>query len=245
MNKIIVIGESRLEITLSPDGTSGNAKAGGILLRAACEASRQARVMYISEIGRDAAGDIIVNTLTKAGVDCSLIDRFASPVTPLSVNVGDATVPYTPGSDDEGLDIAWPRIDRGDVMVFGGYFSIDPRIRPRLWQLLEAGRELGATMVYVPDVDDRRITRVTRIMPQVFENLEMADTVVALDSDLKVLYGSGNGAAAYDDHIGFYCRALSVVDREGNVSNYGSAEGNAALSVESALAGILVGLADR
>lgn len=242
MNKIIVIGESRLDITLGPDGKSGSAEAGGLLLRAACSAASSLKVMYVSEIGNDAAGDIIFNSLSEAGVDCSLIDRLASPVTPLSVSAGGKSTPYTPPGEEEGLDIAWPRIDRGDVVVFGGYFALDPRIRPRLLPLLEAARELGAKMVYVPDVADSRVSRVTRIMPQVFENLEMADMVIALDRDLQVLYSTTDGARAYADNVAFYCPSMAVVDVSGKVAVFGQAEGSSARTPADAVASILVSL---
>lgn len=243
MKKLIVIGESRLEVKLSKDGSCGSATAGGVIFNAACKAAELGvETIMISEIGNDPAGDILVDVLANAGVDMSFIDRLASPPTPIAIDVDGRVSRYYLPTDEEGLDIAWPRIERGDVVAFGGYFSLDCRVRSRLWQLLSAAEELGATIVYVPDVVDQRITRMTKVMPQVFENLEIANGVIALKEDLPLLFSTDDGAKAFKNHVSFYCQSLLVVDQSGKTDAFGTSASVTGKNASEAIALALNGL---
>lgn len=243
MSKIIIIGESRLEITLSANGSTGTSHPAGLLFNAACRAAAKSQVIFLSEIGADTAGDILVKHLNDSGVDASLIDRQASPATPVTVSgATGAAVTYRLPGDDEGLDVVWPKIERGDMVVFGGYFAIDPRIRQRLWQLLEAAVELKASIVYIPDIVDPRVRRVTHIMPQVFENLEIANAVIVTPADLQLLFSTSDPDKAFKNHISFYCDAMASVNPDGSVDTFGDITATPATSPEATISTILTNI---
>lgn len=208
MKKFIIIGESSLDIDFDGDQPR-EAQAGGIFLKAACAlADTGASTLFISEIGLDPVGEILASKLAAHGVDISCSDRFAGALTSTRLSIAGKTVRYDRYPDDEGLDISWPRVERGDVVVIGGYMAIDDRVRRRLWAFVENAVEREASIVYVPHLDDDRVARITRVMPTVFENLEAAKTVVTLPGDLPVLYRHDDAAKAFADNIAFYCPAM-------------------------------------
>ena len=224
MKKFIIIGESSLDIDFDGDQPR-EAQAGGIFLKAACAlADTGAPTLFISEIGLDPVGEILASKLVAHGVDISCSDRFAGGLTSTRLSIAGKTIRYDRYPDDEGLDISWPRVERGDVVVIGGYMAIDEIVflmmlvfvyivRHRLWAFVENAVEREASIVYVPRLDDDRVARITRVMPTVFENLEAAKTVVTLPGDLPVLYRHDDAAKAFADNIAFYCPSMVAIVR--------------------------------
>lgn len=223
MKKLIVIGQSRLEVKINADLQQNQCSSASLMFDVACAATDLIPTIFISEIGNDAAGDVLMNMLAEAQVDYSHIDRLASATTPLRLSTSARSTDYNSVAEDDGrgLDIVWPRIERGDVVAFGGYFSLDSRLRQSIWQLLSAAEELGAKLVYIPDMDDCRITRVTKIMPLVFENLEIASAVIASPKDLEILYQTDDAARAFKNNLSFYCNQAAVVKADGSTEAFG------------------------
>lgn len=201
--KIIIIGESWLEIDFKgelPDTTH----PGGALLRAARTLAAKGReVIFLSEIGTDKIGSIIAGSLTEAGVDISKSDRHIIK-TPVVIDIDGSRSRYGATDDGEGFDIIWPRVEREDIVVFGGYFAVDRRIRQQLWSFMTNVAEREATIVYVPDVADDRISRITKVMPFVYENLEIARRVITLPTDLRALFNHDDTERARRENFAYY-----------------------------------------
>ena len=176
-------------------------------------------VLMASEAAADPVGDIVVRTLAAAGVATDTIDRFTEGRTPLYIYVGgdatSGTVPTVTRYEqypDECFDIVWPRVNEGDVVVYGGFYAIDSRMRQRLKQFLLNAAERKAVLVYLPGFLPQLEPRLTRVMPQILENLEIAQIVVARATDLSLIFGVDATETCYHDHIDFYCRSLIAVE---------------------------------
>ncbi len=113
---------------------------------------------------------------------------------------------------DDCFDIVWPRIDEGDIVVFGGYYAIDRRMRRRMLPLLQHAAERKALLVYLPGYLPQQEPRITRVMPSILENMEMAHIVCTRSADLHTIFGARDAAACYRNNISFYCRLLLNVD---------------------------------
>jgi sugar/nucleoside kinase (ribokinase family) len=210
MRKFIIIGEASLSIDLN--ASTHRPAAGGLFLNVASELARRGNnTLFLSEIGVDPVGNIIADHLTGCGVDISCCDRFSEGQSPITIALDGATERYVKWPEGEGFDIVWPRIEKEDIVVVGGYLSLDARVRHRLAALVANAVERNATVVYIPDVADCRITRITKVMPTVFENLETASVVITLPDDLKVLYSYDDAMRAYKDHISFYCTSMEAI----------------------------------
>lgn len=216
--KIIIIGESWLEIDFK-GSTPTATHPGGALLKAACNlAAKGHEVVFLSELGTDKTGSIIADTLTGSGVDISKSDRHTTK-TPIVLNIDGTSTRYGIQDDGEGFDITWPRVEREDIVVFGGYMAVDPRIRRQLWAFISNVDEREATIIYVPDVADDRITRITKVMPQVYENLEIADRVITLPSDLMALFNHNDPERARRENFAYYVDSYCHVADEHSLAD--------------------------
>lgn len=247
MRKYYIVGESTLDVILQPD-MSANASPGGIFLKTACRLSREGYpVSFLSELGLDPIGRLISGELTDAGVDISDCDHFDCGQSPVRVTLGNRLQRYDCWPQHDGFDIAWPRIETEDVVLFGGYYSLDPRIRKPLLSFLSYASEAGATMVYIPSVADMRINRITKVMPQVFENLEMTSLLVSLPKDLPILYDTSDSARAYRDQVSYYCNSMVAIEGtpdEAHAVSFGDAPKlpNRTMTVIDTLINILISL---
>ncbi len=209
MRKIILIGECELNVLFRNDHP-WRALPGGILLNsAAALGNRKYDVSFVSEAATDHVGDIIVDFLTVHGVATHSIDRFTeghtSSVLTFTSDHGDVRhcVRYTQ-YPQQSFGVVWPRIDPDDIVIFGEFYSIDERLRGRLFDIIKYASERRAIVIYAPAIDNSRVTRITRVMPAILENLEISDIVVTDRKSIATIFNKDDDKAAYTDHISFY-----------------------------------------
>lgn len=212
MKKIICIGECALDIRFR-DGQPVGCEPGSRIANAAAVMARHGLpVIMASEASMDPVGDQVVDFLKDAGVDTGTIDRYSQGRTPVNLHFeqADGSVRITRYDQypDEGFDIVWPRIDEGDIVVYGGYYALDAKMRRRMAQFLNSAAEHKALMIYLPGFLAQMETRITRVMPALLENLELADLVITRSCDLAQIFGPGSVADCYDHHIDYYCHSL-------------------------------------
>lgn len=219
MKKIICIGECSLNIILGPDGKPlGSMPGGRVVNAAALLAADRFEVVMASEVSADPVGDIVASYLEGAGVKLDSLDRFTEGRTALNVftcasdDVAPEALTRYEAYPDECFDIIWPRVNEGDIIVFGGYYSIDRRMRERLSRFLSHASERKAILIYLPGFLPQQEPRITRVMPAILENLELADIVIARNNDLRMIFGLDNDSTCYSNHIDFYCRSMINVD---------------------------------
>lgn len=217
MKKIICIGECGLDIIFRNGKPVDSAPGGRIVNAAAMLAGMKLPVIMASEASTDSVGEIVIGFLKDAGVDISSIDRYPDGRTPVTLYFTDnddklTSVTRYEQYPPECFDIVWPRVDEGDIVVFGGFYALDPRMRPRMTQLLQHCSERKAVLVYLPGFLPQMEPRITRVMPAILENLEYANLVIARNTDLKFIFGADTDNAAYHNHIDFYCRSLICAD---------------------------------
>ncbi len=225
MRKIIAIGECVLDVIFRENRPELSAPGGLILNIAANLGRRRIPVSFVGEAARDRVGDILVEALTANGVDTASIDRYTDGVTPASLifhNQGDdalSIVRYGRNNNDS-FDVVWPRIDADDILIFGGFYAIDPRVRPHLFEIVKHAAERKAIIVYVPGFAPEKEPRITRVMPSILENFEIADIVVTRNRDLNNIFGNGDDASAFKSHISFYTHDFINIDRDNAKMRY-------------------------
>ncbi len=225
MNKIICIGECALDIVFENGSPAGAMPGGRIALAAARLARIGLPVTMASEASADPVGDMLVKYLVEAGVDCSAVDRFTQGHSPVSLftpseNGLYCLTRYEAYGNDGGFDIVWPRVDDSTIVVYGGYYALDSRMRERLSAFLNNCKERKCVMVYVPGFRADRERRMTRVMPAILENLELADVVIARNNDLSLIFGTKDDESCYRNHIDFYCRSMVSADTACHTLSY-------------------------
>lgn len=212
MSRIIAVGEAGFHIRLE-DLKPVSAHPGGLILNTAIELSRmEHQVSMASEIGSDALGRKIIDILKKEGVDTYSVDLSLDGTTPTTLEfiepktgvITDQLRYDNFENSTEGFDIVWPSIETGDTIIFGGFLAISMRVRQRLWQFLTYAKERKANLIYMPGYNPVRMMRVTKVMPLIFENLEIADIVITTTEHLQFIFGKTDTAKAYKDNLEFY-----------------------------------------
>ncbi len=245
MKSIICIGECALDIVFSADGTPLGSMPGGRLANAAMLLAREGLpVAMASEAAADAVGDTVVATLAGAGVATRSIDRFTEGRTPVAIFMprpdGLMGVTRYESYADDCFDIIWPDISEGDIVVFGGYYAIDRRMRRRMLPLLQHAAERKALLVYLPGYLATQEPRITRVMPAILENLELARLVCTRSADLQLIFSNPDAATCWRNHISFYCPALLNVDAASRTISYHSAAACDSLELPLSECGSLV-----
>lgn len=236
MKKIFCVGECALDIIFGTDGAPVGAMPGGRVINAAAILARKgARVSVVSEASVGPVGDRVVNWLRDTGCDISGVDRITEGLTPALLYLPDAegrmTVTRYENYPDDCFDVIWPRIEEGDVVIFGGFYAIDPRMRRRMSQFLQNAVDHKAVMVYLPGFLPAQAPRITRVMPAIYENLEIADVIITRTTDLQAIYGTADVSRCYADQIDYYSHSLVNVDSGSSTVTYFS--NHEPLSVEA------------
>lgn len=218
MKKIILIGEFSLNTVVGADARPLGIMPGGRIAHAAAflaQAGLPAAI--VGDASADLSGSLATSFLTEAGVDTSCLDRYTDGLTPMMVHFPDAAQEshrvirydkYPP----ERFDVAWPRIDPGDIVVFGGFEAIDPSVRPRLQPLLLTAAEHHAILIYLPGFLPSRAPRITKVMPSILENLEISSLVVTSSPHLRHIFGNGNPSEVFARNVSFYSPAMLNID---------------------------------
>lgn len=240
MPRIIVIGECTLDVLFPRTDAEGRdlqwplcltGRPASRLFNAAAMLSRHGRdVTFVGEAARDRLGDLLVGYLKASGVDTRCIDRYSDGgVTATNLlfpdgsegNAGADIIINRHYPSGENFNVTWPRIDASDIVVFGGYFSIAERSRQQITEILQYASERHAIIVYAPGFAPALVPRITRVMPAILENLELADAVMTSTGDLRMIFDATDVAECYRRNISFYCRNMVNVDpASGTVTLY-------------------------
>lgn len=208
MQKVIAIGECVLDVVFSHGQPVSSYMGGRIANAAAALAEAGVPVTMVGECGDDRVGDIITSRLVEAGVDIQSVDRYSAGTTPFSAIFRDETeqmVSYGSYPPDR-LDVLWPRINANDIVIFGSLYAIETPQRQRLSEILQYASTRKAIMVYLPGFRHTLNYSITKVMPNILENFEMADIVLACDGDLQKIFPRETDAQAFANHM-IYCHA--------------------------------------
>ena len=81
-----------------------------------------------------------------------------------------------------------PDVQPDDIVLFGSYYAINPVIRRQMTAFLEHARSNGAILYYDVNFRPSHEGELIRVMPNILENLEMADIVRGSDEDFHVMF---------------------------------------------------------
>lgn len=216
MGKFIFISELPLNVLFGHDGNITARPCDRLGRAAATVAAAGHETVMVGEAAADAVGDTIVGYLENNGVNIRSVDRFTEGRSPQRDRFEKTPGQWTTVGYDEApkeeFDTVWPRIEADDVVVFGSYFAITERVRHRLLDLLSHAKARKATIVYCPYFERFQVPRVTRVMPAILDNMEMADVIITTTDDLEMLFGNRNIADCYRLRLEFYTRRVINID---------------------------------
>ena len=194
MRSVFGIGETILDIIFKEEQPYKAVPGGSVFNGLVSLGRLQVPVTFISEVGKDQVGELILRFMEQNHISTQYIDRFPDGKSPISLAFLDANrnAKYAFYKDypTQRLEVPFPRIEADDIFIIGSYYALNPALRPRMVEFLQYAHE------------------AIRLMPTVLENLEYADIVRGSDEDFLNLFGEQAGDRVYADHIQFYCDRL-------------------------------------
>lgn len=208
MRKIIGIGETILDIIFR-DNVPVKAVPGGSTFNSMISLGRMGLdVSFISEVGNDKVGAMIIDTLRDSGVDVSSVCSFNDGKSPLSLAFlnerNDAEYLFYKDYPNNRLEVDFPQIDADDVVVYGSYFVLNPVLRNKTKAFLEYARERGAILYYDINFRKNHLHERVKLAEALIENLEYADIVRGSIEDFENLYSLTDAHRVYKEKIKFY-----------------------------------------
>lgn len=224
MRKIIAIGESVLDTIFKNDMPVKSFVGGRIANAASSLALSGLNVLMVSECGNDHVGDIVIDFLKGNHVDVTSVDRYVNGTTAFSAifesdnhetrHVNYGTYPI------DRFDVVWPRINEDDIVLFGSLYAIENPQRGRLYEILQYAYDRKAIMVYLPGFQHGINYSITKVMPNVLENFELSNVVVANNKDIHDIFPREDGKQAYRNHM-IYCNSFLHIGDDFSTTVYG------------------------
>lgn len=212
MRSVFGIGETILDIIFKEEQPYKAVPGGSVFNGLVSLGRLQVPVTFISEVGEDQVGDLILRFMAQNHISTQYIDRFPDGKSPVSLAFLDANrnAKYAFYKDypTQRLEVPFPRIEADDIFIIGSYYALNPALRPRMVEFLQYAHERKAIIYYDLNFRKAHAHEAIRLMPTVLENLEYADIVRGSDEDFLNLFGEQAGDRVYADHIQFYCDRL-------------------------------------
>lgn len=169
-------------------------------------------VWMVSEVARDAIGSLLCRSLEAAGVNIQSIDRVSNGEATSTAVFFKSEAPTSPiiysSNPEERFDASWPRIDPGDVVIFGSPDLLKPRAHQFMSDLLDHIADRKAIAVYAPLLTSYEVPRITRATPVILEFMERADITLLTPADTMLLFSDTEAEKCYREHVRFYCTTM-------------------------------------
>lgn len=227
MGKIIGIGETVFDILFKNNTPVGGVPGGSVYNSIISIGRMGLPAAFISEVGNDKIGEIIVEHLRDSNVDTSALCCFSDGKSPLSLAFlnehGDADYIFYKDYPNNRLAVEFPQVEQGDIVLCGSYFVLNPVLRGKVKPFLQYAREQGAIIYY--DINFRKNHRHerTQLLPAIIENMELATIVRGSADDFNYLFDCTDGTDIYVSHVAPHCDNFIFTSGGGPVTLFTSA----------------------
>lgn len=221
MSRVIGIGETVFDI-LFKNGQPVKAVPGGSVYNSIISLGRVgADALFISEVGDDRIGEIILSHLRDSGVDASSVCSFSGGKSPLALAFlnerNDAEYLFYKDYPNNRLEVEFPKIEKGDIVLYGSYFVLNSVLRDKTKAFLEYAKESGAILYYDINFRKNHVAERIKLGEALIENLEFADIVRGSADDFNYLYEMTDPEKIYKEKIKFYCKDFIFTSGDGDV----------------------------
>ena len=216
---IIGIGETILDIIFKNDqpvaAVPGGSTFNALISLGRVLGSRPSgdEVLFVTEVGNDHVGDIIVSFLADNGVSAEYVNRRKNAKSHISLAFldehNDAQYQFYKDHANVSIENKFPEVKKGDIVVFGSFFAVNPVLRPLVKAFLERAYQAGAFIYYDINFRASHIDDIPVILPAIIENMKMSSVVRGSLEDFQYLYTTPESpitaAEVYERHIKPHC----------------------------------------
>lgn len=218
MRKIVGLGETVLDIIFRDDKPTA-AIPGGSTFNALISLGRTVRkkfpevpVLMVTETGDDHVGDIVTSFMEENGVSTAAVTRNPGTQTHVSLafldSNNDARYQFYKDHGSASLDperVSGISFAKDDLVLFGSYFAINPKIRNYTRKLLTEARKAEAVIYYDINFRKNHLRDLTETLPNIQENCRLSDFVRGSAEDFGYLFGTEDPEDIYRKHIKELC----------------------------------------
>ena len=220
MSKIYCIGETVYDIIFK-NGQPVAAKAGGSMLNSSVSMGRMhLPVHFISEYAADNIGDNIDASLKSANINTQYVFRYADGKTSIAIaflnEKNDASYTFYKQLPEKRLDIAFPNVQAGDIVLFGSFYSINEDIRSIVKSFIEKAKAAGALIIYDPNYRKAHLHELNALKPMILENMALASLVRGSNEDFEMIFGVQSFEDAYNK-VSEFCKILVYTENSKGV----------------------------
>ena len=177
----------------------------------------------VTEAGSDHVGDMICAFLKANGVSDEFVCRHQGTKSHITLSFlnehNDSQYTFYKDQATALLDKQLPDIQADDVVLFGSFFAINPVIRPVVGRLLREAREASAWLYYDINFRKSHIPDIPDVLPNIEENMRLADLVRGSKEDFEYLYGLHDADAIYD-RVRPFCERFILTDGARSIRVY-------------------------
>jgi fructokinase len=226
--RVVGIGETVLDILFKNDQPQ-KAVPGGSTFNSIVSLGRAGvPCAMVTETGSDHVGDMICAFLKANGVSDEFVCRHPgtkSHITLAFLNEhNDAQYMFYKDHATALLDEQLPDIQADDIVLFGSFFAINPVIRSVVGHLLREARQAGAFLYYDINFRKSHIPDIPDVLPNIEENMRLADLVRGSKEDFEYLYGLHDADAIYA-RVRPFCERFILTDGAKSIRVYEPGEG--------------------
>lgn len=190
--KVIGIGETVFDIIFKNNQPVA-AKPGGSSFNALVSLGRtKTPSVFISDIGKDKVGEIILDFLRENNIDSRFVNKHEACKSAISLaflnDKNDAEYEFYKDYLNQNPHTDLPEINEDDIVLFGSFYSVNPKIRHVLLSLLEKAKENKAIIYYDPNFRNSHLNELDELKPTIMENISFATIVRGSDEDFKNIF---------------------------------------------------------
>lgn len=213
--RVIGIGETVLDI-LFKDNQPLKAVPGGSTLNSIVSLGRAGvACAMVTEVGCDLIGDITCRFMKENGVSLEYVCRHPNVKSNISLAFLDenneAQYLFYKDHESASMNVKLPLMREDDIVLFGSYFAIIPAYRPVVGKLLHQAHKAGAWLYYDVNFRKNHIGDLPEVMPNIVENMDLADVVRGSVEDFYNIYQLNEGDEIYA-RVSPHCRILILTN---------------------------------
>ena len=209
MRRVIGIGETILDVLFKDNQPKAAVPGGSVFNGIISLGCAGANVTFISEVGGDKVGNIILDFMKENGVGTDNVMVYPDRKSPVSLaflnEKNDAEYIFYKDYPNLRLDAEMPEVTGDDIIMFGSYYAITPQLRDKVKELLDRARKAGAIIYYDVNFRKSHAHEAIKLMPIILENFEYADIVRGSNEDFGFMFGMTDPDKVYQHKVSFYC----------------------------------------
>jgi len=221
MRKIFTIGETVFDIIFKNSKPVAGRAGGAMLNSSICLGRLGVPVFFISEIGKDEVGNIIIDFLKQNKVNTEHIYKLSGGNTALAMAFLDknenADYTFYKQYPEKRLGTNFPEVQENDIVLFGSFFAITKEVRDKLMKFINTAKSNGAIVLYDPNFRKFHLKDLPFVKKYITENIFNSSIVRGSDEDFKLIFNTDNPRDTFNIIRNNGCKILIYTSGDKNV----------------------------